>query len=362
MIKLYDLVFEKKEEIRKGITFDLGDKQQEFLDKLDLMSVKQQNQLIDFVSKLNDIEKKELGFLLNRFSDVKNLKPPKTTLEVALAKLYVQGGNIGPGEILFHLELEDSSMIGDTNHDLIVKGKVWEIKGVDHEKGGPFRTAKKGTVSKFDFAQNLYKMVFFLDKVTSVLPKLEDDFQDISPKLLNRLREWNQYLKSKTGIEGKFTPAEAIYQGEQSKKARDFIIATINDIKDEIKVNTDNEFTTVKFGGVNVNPTEKGIDPVSVTKVDDDDDSVTLNFIKDSTIKVLEILNELPYIREGDFQTDFNDGINQLINDLPNLILFSLQGKMLIVMEDETAEYIEFSGISQNNIQLKIKYDVWRNA
>ena len=55
------------------------------------------------------------------------------------------------------------------------------------------------------------------------------------------------------------------------------MIKLINDIKAEIEINTDDEFTTVKFGGVNVNPTEKGIDPVSILK--SDDDSVTLNFI-----------------------------------------------------------------------------------
>ena len=56
------------------------------------------------------------------------------------------------------------------------------------------------------------------------------------------------------------------------------MIKLINDIKAEIEINTDDEFTTVKFGGVNVNPTEKGIDPVSIL-ICSDDDSVTLNFI-----------------------------------------------------------------------------------
>ena len=60
---------------------------------------------------------------------------------------------------------------------------------------------------------------------------------------------------------------QAILQGEQSAKLRKFMIKLINDIKAEIEINTDDEFTTVKFGGVNVNPTEKGIDPVSISNM-----------------------------------------------------------------------------------------------
>ena len=77
MIKLYDLVFE---DIEKN-DIDLGDKTQEFNEKLELMSPKLQNVLIGLVTKLNDTEKKELGSLINKYPDIKGLESPKTPLE-----------------------------------------------------------------------------------------------------------------------------------------------------------------------------------------------------------------------------------------------------------------------------------------
>jgi len=52
MIKLYDLVFE---DIEKN-DIDLGDKTQEFNEKLELMSQKDQELLINFVENLNDVK------------------------------------------------------------------------------------------------------------------------------------------------------------------------------------------------------------------------------------------------------------------------------------------------------------------
>ena len=144
MIKLYDLVFE---DIEKN-DIDLGDKTQEFNEKLELMLPGVQKLLIDFIDKLNDSEKKELGSLLNKYSSVNDLKAPQTPFEIKLAQLDKRP--IGPGEILFHLELQDSTMVGDTNHDLIVKGKIWEVKWVK-KYGGPFRGAKDAKLSNFQF-------------------------------------------------------------------------------------------------------------------------------------------------------------------------------------------------------------------
>tara|TARA_R110001606_G_C15281943_1_gene640637 strand:+ start:93 stop:1139 length:1047 start_codon:yes stop_codon:yes gene_type:complete len=345
MIKLYDLVFE---DIEKN-DIDLGDKTQEFNEKLELMSPKLQNVLIGLVTKLNDTEKKELGSLINKYPDIKGLESPKTPLEKKIALLQVQRV-IGPGEILFHLELQDSSMVGDTSHDLMVKGKVWEIKFVK-ESGGPFNPAKLGKITNFPFSRNLYNMVFFLDKVTAALPKLEEDFEDISPELLDALRKWN------TRISNKFSPAQAIYQGELGRGIRDFMIDLIKIIKDEIEINTDDEFTTVKFGGINVTPKDKGIDPVSIQNIDND--SVTLNFIGKNTIKVLEILNELPYAREGDFQTDIDDSIKKVLEGMPSMIIWSNNGKMAIIDKDELVDKIVFDNITQNTFILKVEPKFW---
>ena len=38
-------------------------------------------------------------------------------------------------------------MVGDTNHDLIVKGKIWEVKQVQNS-GGPFRGAKESKLKQ----------------------------------------------------------------------------------------------------------------------------------------------------------------------------------------------------------------------
>ena len=241
-------------------------------------------------------------------------------------------------------------MVGDTSHDLMVKGKVWEIKFVK-ESGGPFNPAKLGKITQFPFSRNLYNMVFFLDKVTAALPKLEEDFEDISPELLDALRKWN------TRISTKFSPSQAIYQGELGRGIRDFMIDLIKIIKDEIEINTDDEFTTVKFGGINVTPKDKGIDPVSIQNIDND--SVTLNFIGKNTIKVLEILNELPYAREGDFQTDIDDSIKKVLEGMPSMIIWSNNGKMAIIDKDELVDKIVFDNITQNTFILKVEPKFW---
>lgn len=166
MIKLYELLTEAiAEATMVENNIDLGDKTQEFQEKLELMSSKNQTLLIDFVEKLNDSEKKELGSLINRYSSVNNLKAPKTSFEIKLSLLFVNP--VGPGEILFHLELQDSNMdIGDqTNHDLIVKGKIWEVKKVigitpnaiptskPNQPKTNFRLAKKGKASNLNLIQ-----------------------------------------------------------------------------------------------------------------------------------------------------------------------------------------------------------------
>jgi len=340
MIKLYDLVFE---DIEKN-NIDLGDKTQEFQKKLELMTQKDQKALIDFISKLNDREIEEFKSLINKYSSVYDLDPPKTPLEVNLAKLYTNPQ--GPGELLFHLEVQDSEMdVGDkTNHDLIIKKEVFEVKKVEDD--GKFRLGKKGVASKFNFNQNLLKMVFFLDRVTEILPKLEDDFEDVSPRLLKALELWESIVSTK------YTPREAILTGSHSDKFRDAMIKIIKAVKDEIEINTDDEFTTVKFGGINVTPKDKGIDPVSIQNIDDD--SVTLNFIGKDTLKILEILNELPYAREGDFIQDLNDAAKEVLNEFPSAIIFTFNGKIAIIDKDELSEKIVFDTVSQGNVILRI--------
>jgi len=365
MIKLYDLVFEAKQPNRKpNYVKTLGDKTEEFEEKLALMSNEGNNLLIETVNRLKGGQIEEFKSLINKYSNVKDLKGVNTPLEKKIA--LIKPGNTGPGEVLFHLELEDSTMVGDTTHDLIVKGKIWEVKfvtGAGESKFGKelksdtnIKLAKKGKASQFKFNQNLLKMVFFLDRVTEVLPKLEEDFQDISPRLLSALKAWEENFSST------FTPKQAILQGSHSEKFRNAMIKIITIIKSEIEINTDNEFTTVKFGGVNVNPTEKGIDPVSITKVDDDDDSVTLNFIKDSTIKVLEILNELPYARKGDFNMDMEEAVIESLKDMPNMIVWGLDGKILVMEKSQLEDNFEFSNVTQGDLVIKIKDEVWKNA
>tara|TARA_R110000737_G_scaffold169516_1_gene195489 strand:+ start:132 stop:1175 length:1044 start_codon:yes stop_codon:yes gene_type:complete len=346
MIKLYDLVFE---DIEKN-NIDLGDKTEEFQKKLELMKPEDQKLLIPLVVKLNDSEKKELGSLLNKYSSVFDLQAPKTSLQLQMAKNLVRTG-MGPGEILFHLELQDSSMVGDTNHDLTVKGKVWEVKKVG-KKGGPFRAAKKGKIGKFTFNKNLVQMVSYLDKVTNALPQLGDDFDEISSELFDSLKKWDQLMTS-------FSPQEAILQGELSNKIRDYMIKLINTIKSEIEVNTDDEFTTVKFGGINITPTDRSIDPVNIQKIDDD--SVILNFIKRDTLKVLEILNELPYIGKGDFNMDLDTAVSEILEVMPSIIIFDYFGKMIVLDEDNLREHLTIATISQGDLQLKVKSKIWNN-
>ncbi len=237
-------------------------------------------------------------------------------------------------------------MVGDTNHDLIVKGKVWEVKLVS-KKGGPFRTAKKGKITKFKFSRNLLKIVNYLDDVVDRLPNLGEDFNEISPELLDSLRKWNERIATV------HTPKTAILAGEMSDSFKEFMIGLINTIKKEIEVNTDDEFTYVKFGGVNVGSKEKGIDPVNVQKVGDD--SITLNFIGRDVLEVLEELNDMPYVDNGDFVGDINDAVVQITNDFPPMIIFSYSGQIAILPKEELKNKLEFDGISQNEIRLKIK-------
>ena len=341
MIKLYDLVFE---DIEKN-NIDLGDKTQEFNEKVELMLPSVQKGVIDFVSKLNDTEKKELGSLINKYSSVFDLKAPKTSLELKITQL--RPGQSGPGEILFHLELQDSNMdVNDqTPHDLIVKGKVWEVKKVQ-KSGGPFRGAKEAKLSKFKFSSNLLKVVGYIDKVVDRLPELGEDFEEISPELFNKLKEWNKNLL-------KFTPKTAILAGELSKKFRNWMIDAIETIRQEIEVNTDDEFTYVKFGGVNVGSKEKGIDPVNIQKIDDD--SVLLNFIGRDTLKVLEVLSEMPYVGKENFRMDLDNAVEQITIDFPSLIAFSLEGKIAVIPQEEVKNQIEIAGITQGAITLKVK-------
>ncbi len=340
MIKLYDLVFE---DIEKN-DIDLGDKTQEFNEKLELMLPEVQKLLIDFIGKLNNSEKKELGSLLNKYSSVNNLKAPQTPFEIKLAQLDKRP--IGPGEILFHLELQDSTMVGDTNHDLIVKGKIWEVKQVQNS-GGPFRGAKESKLNKFKFSEKLLKIVSYIDEVVNRLPKLGDDFEEISPELFANLKEWDQIIANK------YSPRLAILAGELSVKVRNWLIKTINAIKKEIEVNTDDEFTYVKFGGVNVGSKEKGIDPVNIQRVDDD--TVTLNFIGRDTLEVLEVLNDMDYIGQDDFEMDLNNAVEQITIDFPSLIAFSYGGKIAIIPQKEIKNQVKIAGITQGAITLAVK-------
>ncbi len=360
MIKLYNLVFE---DIEKN-NIDLGEKTQEFNEKVELMKPEDQKILIDFVKKLNDSEKKELGSLLNKYPSVEKLEAPQTSMEKLIAVKLIRQG-VGPGEILFHLELQDSSMIGDTNHDLTVKGKVWEVKKVDgtapskiatskHNKPNTkFILAKKGRASQFKFNTDLLKTVILLDKIVAN-SKLEDDFNDISPRLKAALDMWEKKLYSTN-------PREAILRGDHNNAFKDAMIKIINIIKSEIEVNTDNEFTNVRFGGVGVAAKEKGIDPVSIQNIDDD--SVTLNFIGKDTLRAIEILNDLPYAQEADFENDLDMAVFEAMEDMPSMIIFSLIDKKLLVIEKEKfKDYFEFGGVTQGNLVIQVNHDIWRNA
>tara|TARA_R110001606_G_C15285147_1_gene640988 strand:- start:57 stop:1127 length:1071 start_codon:yes stop_codon:yes gene_type:complete len=350
MIKLYDLVFEAKKETKRQPNFaadKLGDKNEEFESKLALISPEASNKLIAEVNRLKGSQLEEFKNLLNKYSNIEDLKGPRTPLEKKIA--IITPGNTGPGEILFHLELQDSTMLtkGITSHDLIVKGKIWEVKMVNERRN--FRLApKEGSIGKYKVGRDLYKMVELLDKVTELLPELEEDFQDISPRLLKALRLWN------TVVTTKYTPREAIFQGGHSDKFRDAMLEIITAVKDEIKINTDDEFTTVKFGGVNVTPKDKGIDPISIQNIGDD--SITLNFISQKTINILEILNELPYANDGDFELSFSkDVLEKALENFPSMVIFSMEGNIAIIEEKELANKLEFDEVAQNVVSLKIK-------
>ncbi len=351
MIKLYDLVFEVKKETKRQPNFaadKLGDKNEEFEAKLALMSPEASNLLIKEVNRLKGSQLEEFKDLLNKYPNVKDLKGPRIPLERKIAG--ITPGTAGPGEILFHLELQDSTMLtkGITSHDLIVKGKIWEVKKVDNDKRN-FRLApKEGSIGKYKVGRDLYKMVELLDKVTDLIPELEEDFEDISPRLLKALKLWN------TVVSNKYTPREAIFQGGHSDKFRNAMLEIITAVKDEIEVNTDDEFTTVKFGGVNVTPKDKGIDPINIQNIDDD--SITLNFISQKTINILEILNELPYAKKGDFELSFSkDILEKALENFPSMIIFSMEGNIAIVEEKELVDKLEFDEVSQNVVSLRIK-------
>jgi hypothetical protein len=373
MIKLYDLILEA-EVTRLRNNLDLGDKNEEFQEKLDTMSPGDQNVLVPFVRRLirrGDSRIEEFKNLLNRFSKVEDLKAPKTPLEREIAAL--EPGTAGPGELLFHLELQDSNMdVGDkTNHDLIVKGKVWEVKKVDGiEKGvrrdkqpiTNFRLAKKGRASKFKFNTDLLKTVILLDKIIKN-SNVEDDLSDISPRLQTALDLWQERISKSPNKPDGNSPKEAILQGDHSQGFRKIMIKLINIIKSEIEVNTDDEFTNVRFGGVNVVPKEMGIDPISTNNVSGDDDSITLNFIGKSTLKAIEILNDLPYARDADFINDMDDAVMEALEDMPSMIIWGdKDGKILIVEKDKFNDVFEFSSVTQGNLIIKIKDEVWKKA
>ena len=339
-MKLYDLILEVLDD-------------QVFKQKLDTMPPKTHNALIKFAEGLDESEKKEFKSLFNRYSSPTQLKAPNGSLELELNKLKAgKGTNIGPGEILFHLQLKNSSMMGDTNHDLTVGGEVWEVKEV-RVGGGPFRGAKKSKISQFKFGSNLYKMITIIDRIAEQLSEVGDDIGDISPKLLAALRNWNENI-TKT-----YTPKQAILQGELSGKFRAYLVRTLKIIQQEVKKNIDNEFTTVKFGGVNVNTRDRSIEPIKIDKVDDN--SITLDFIERDVIKFLEVLNEFPYAKEGDFEADIQDSVDAITSQIPSLIVFSSEaGKLVVIPKEKVPEDIVFASISQGEIRFKVNPDVWK--
>lgn len=323
-----------------------------FKQKLDTMPGKDQDELINLVSGLNEEEKKQFRSLLNKYSSASQLKPPNGDLELKLEKLAPKGKNIGPGEILFHLQLKDSTMVGDTTHDLVVGSEVYEVKKVG-ATGGPLRPGKKGKITKFEFAGKMFEMVSYLDKVTESLPKIKDDIQDISPELLSALEQYNRVISTK------YTPKQAILQGELSVKVRQYMVNTINTIKKEIEKNTNDEFTTVKFGGVGVSTKNKGIGPVKVDKIDGD--SITLDFVGEDVVKILEVLNEFPYVKEGDFEGDIINASKEALSDFPSLIIYSTTANRLVTIPKErVVGDIVLSGISQGDIRFKVSPKVWK--
>jgi hypothetical protein len=323
-----------------------------FKQKLNTMPKKSQEKVIALVEKLSESNKKEFKSLLNKYSSVSQLKAPQSTLEKELGNLFVKGENIGPGEVLFHLQLKNSSMVGDTTHDLTVGSEVYEVKRVG-SKGGPFRSGKKGKISQFKFSSDLAKIVTVINQISKRLPKVEDDIKDISPKLYNVLSNWNK------NISQSYTPQGAILAGELSQKFRNYMVKAIDIIKQEVEKNTDDEFTTVKFGGVNISPKNKGIDPVKIDKIDGD--KITLDFIGNDILNFLQILNELPYLREGDFLEDIEEAVNQILSQLPSLIIYSINAnKLVVIPKDRIKEEIELDSISQGEIRFKVKNEFWK--
>ena len=139
------------------------------------------------------------------------------------------------------------------------------------------------------------------------------------------------------------------------------MIEIIKIVKDEIKINTNDEFTTVKFGGVGIIPKDKGIDPVNIQKIDDD--SVILNFIGRDTLKILERLNEMPYAKEGHFINDIDEAVIESLKDMPSIIIWgSKDGKVLVVEKEKFKEVFEFGEVTQGNLLIKVKDEVWRKA
>jgi len=220
MIKLYDLVFEADVKRKPNYVKTLGDKTEEFEEKLALMPPEASNELIAVVNRLKGSQLEEFKSLINRFPSVKNLKGPQTPFEKKLAQ--IDKTPYGPGETLFHLELQDSKMdVGDeTNHDLVVKGKVWEVKMVDgiapnkiatskpNQPMTGFRLAKKGKASQFKFNMDLLKTVMLLDRITKD-QELEEDLNDISPRLRKALDIWERTHYKKT-------PRESILLGDHT--------------------------------------------------------------------------------------------------------------------------------------------------
>lgn len=324
-----------------------------FREKLSTMAKKDQEELISLVEGLSEDEKSQFKSLLNRYSSALQLESPKSDLELKIEKLALKGKNIGPGEILFHLQLKNSTMVGDTTHDLMVGTEVYEVKKVK-KNGGPLRPGKKGKITKFEFAGNLYKMISYLDRVTELLPQIEDDLKDISPKLLSALESYNNQITSK------YTPRQAILQGELSVKVRNYMIDTINTIKKEIEQNTDDEFTTVKFGGIGVSTRDKSIEPVKIDQVDGD--TITLDFIGKDVIKILEVLNEFPYVREGDFEGDLKNAIDEILSDFPSMIIYSTEANILkTIPKERIKESFVIDSISQNDIRFKVNPDIWNS-
>ena len=128
-----------------------------------------------------------------------------------------------------------------------------------------------------------------------------------------------------------------------------------------MKKNTDDEFTTVRFGGVNISPKDKGIEPIKIDKIDGD--TITLDFIGRDVLTFLEVLNDFPYVssKDGDIEDDINDALDEVLESLPSLIVFSNQiDKLVVIPKDRIKDEVTLSGISQGEIRLKVKKEFWK--